>query len=202
MELRALQAQINPHFLFNTINTIASLVRTDPARARELLRGFATFYRRTLEEAEDMVPLHRELEFVNTYVALEKARFGDLLDVVEELDDGLDELCVPAFVLQPLVENAVVHGMRPGVPLRIVIRSQCNGDGSATVTVSDNGAGIDPERLPHVLEAGYGTGLGIALKNVHDRIVGRFGPGSGLKVESARDEWTRVSVVMKRACAT
>ena len=80
MELKALQAQINPHFLFNTINTIAAFIRTDPAEARRLLRQFGTFYRRTLEEADDLVTLDRELEFVDTYVELEKARFGDRLE--------------------------------------------------------------------------------------------------------------------------
>ena len=82
MELKALQAQINPHFLFNTINTIAAFIRTDPAEARRLLRKFGTFYRRTLEQAEDLVTLERELEFVDTYVELEKARFGDRLEIV------------------------------------------------------------------------------------------------------------------------
>ncbi len=117
MELRALQAQINPHFLFNTINTIASLVRTDPAKARDLLRQFAAFYRRTLESQQDMVPLEKELEYARMYLSFEQARFGDRLEVHEEVDDDLFDLELPAFVIQPLVENAVQHGMRHDAPL-------------------------------------------------------------------------------------
>lgn len=112
MELKALQSQINPHFLFNTINTIASLVRTDPERARMLLREFAVFYRRTLENSEDMVDLMREVEQTMRYFTFEVARFGeDRLAIEVEIEDGLEDLMVPAFMIQPLVENAVRHAM-------------------------------------------------------------------------------------------
>ncbi len=103
MELKALQAQINPHFLFNTINTIAAFIRTDPTEARRLLRQFGTFYRRTLEEAEDLITLDRELEFVDTYVQLEKARFGDRLEFVQDVAGR-----------GTLVRAAGVHDPAPG----------------------------------------------------------------------------------------
>jgi two-component system, LytTR family, sensor kinase len=196
MELRALQAQINPHFLFNTINTIASLVRTDPTRARDLLRQFAAFYRRTLESAKDMVPLERELEYARMYVSFEGARFGDRLEFHEEVDDDLFDLEVPAFVIQPLVENAVQHGMRHDAPLQVSIISEARPDCTVVLSVVDDGLGIAPEDLGRVLEPGFGKGLGIALKNVDDRIRGHFGPGSGVNVESTPGSGTTVSLVL------
>ena len=199
MELRALQAQINPHFMFNTINTIASLVRTDPTQARGLLRQFAAFYRRTLESAEDMVPLERELEYARMYASFEGARFGDRLEVREEVDDDLFDLEVPAFVIQPLVENAVQHGMRHDAPLLIRIVSEARPDCTVVLSVIDDGAGIPAADVPRVLEPGFGKGLGIALKNVDDRIKGHFGPGSGVQVASTEDVGTTVSLVLADA---
>lgn len=197
MELKALQAQINPHFLFNTINTIASLIRTDPGSARELLRDFASFYRRTLEANDELVPLEREIEYVRTYLRFEIARFGDRVVFEESFEpDALDAL-VPAFILQPIVENAIQHGMRPDDPLRIRVTGECAPTG-LEITVSDDGVGIPASKVGRVLEPGVGTGLGIALTNVHDRLRGYFGPGSGLSVRSEVDRGTVVTLSMVR----
>ncbi len=199
MELKALQAQINPHFLFNTINTIAAFIRTDPTEARRLLREFGTFYRRTLEQASDLVTLERELEFTATYVELEKARFGDRLDMREEIDPRLCTMPIPSFMIQPLVENAVGHGMRAdGSTLHVVISARLEGD-SAILTVADDGAGIPTERLPHVLEPGYGKGLGIAMRNVHDRLRGYYGPECELSIDSTEGVGTSVNLVISPA---
>lgn len=191
MELKALQAQIHPHFLFNTINTIAMFIRTDPEKARELLRDFARFYRRTLEATEDLVPLEQEMEYVRTYLSFELARFGERLEVSEAVDHGLRELLVPAFAIQPIVENAVQHGMKAADVLHISITARWVGD-RIEIEIVDDGAGISPADIGRVLEPGFGKGLGIALKNVDDRIKGHYGPGSGLKVESSKDVGTRV----------
>lgn len=201
MELRALQAQINPHFLFNTINTIASLIRTDPARARELLREFAAFYRRTLESGEELIPLELELEQTHRYLTFELARFGDRVVVHEDIDPKLRHLLVPAFVVQPLVENAIAHGMRPDAPLTVSLTSSVCGEGSICLSVRDDGVGIPAEKVTHVLEAGSTTGLGIALKNVDDRLRGHFGPGSGVQVESVEGEGTTVTLVLAGVAA-
>jgi two-component system sensor histidine kinase LytS len=194
MELKALQAQINPHFLFNTINTIAMLIRTDPSQARELLREFAVFYRRTLEANEDLVPLEQELEYVRMYLNFEKARFGERIVVTEEVEPGAAQTLVPPFLIQPIVENSVQHGMRPEGPMRIALRGSLVA-GSLRVTVSDDGAGIPVEVLPRVLEPGFGAGMGIALANVDDRLKGHFGPGSGLMIESVEGEGTQVTLM-------
>lgn len=198
MELKALQAQINPHFLFNTINTIASLIRTDPPRARELLREFARFYRRTLEENEESVPLGRELEYARSYLVFEHARFGDRIQVTERIEPEALGVLVPAFILQPLVENCVQHGMRPDGPLHIEISARVEGD-SLLLSVADDGVGIPASVLPRILEAGYGKGLGIALKNVDDRVRGRFSTGSGLRVVSEEGTGTRVTATLALA---
>ena len=195
MELKALQAQINPHFLFNTINTIAMLIRTDPATARELLREFASFYRRMLEDNEGPIPLRQELEYALTYLRFEQARFGERLHVFEQIDPTILGIEVPAFILQPLVENCVQHGTKPDVPLTITLAGRREG-GVIRIRVADDGAGISPEDLPRVLETGFGKGLGIALKNVDDRLKGHFGSASGLAVESVRGKGTTVTMTI------
>lgn len=198
MELKALQAQINPHFLFNTINTIASLIRTDPPRARDLLREFARFYRRTLEENEELVPLERELEYARSYLVFEHARFGDRVQVTEEIDADAMQVLVPAFIVQPLVENCVQHGMRADDPLHISVSAHVE-NGTLVLAVADDGVGIPPSVLPRILEAGYGKGLGIALKNVDDRLRGRFSTGSGLTVASEEGVGTTVTATLALA---
>jgi len=196
MELKALQAQINPHFLFNTINTIAAFIRTDPGEARRLLRQFGTFYRRTLEQAEALVTLERELEFVETYVELEQARFGDRLEVVEDIDPVARAYPFPAFMLQPLVENAVGHGMRPeGGTLHVQIRATMS-DNELVVSIIDDGVGISAERLPSVFEPSGSKGLGIALRNVRDRLTGYFGRESRMVIYSTEGEGTTVELVI------
>jgi len=195
MELKALQAQINPHFLFNTINTIASMIRTDPPQARELLRDFARFYRRTLETSEEPVALSSELEYVRTYLHFERARFGERIEVSENIDPSVLEFRVPAFIIQPVVENSIQHGMRAEGILRIRIAAAFS-DEKLVISVADDGVGISAERLPHVLEPGIGVGLGIALTNVHDRLKGHFGPGSGVGVSSVEGDGTTVTLTI------
>ncbi len=195
MELRALQAQIHPHFLFNTINTIAMLVRTEPEQARTLLREFARFYRRTLEETAELVALEQEIQYARTYLAFETARFGERLIVDEDVDPSLLDVQIPAFAVQPIVENAVQHGMKSGETLRVSICA-CHVDDRLEVEVVDDGAGMSEEDVKRVLEPGFGKGLGIALKNVDDRLKGHYGPESGLTVASELGVGTRVLITI------
>jgi two-component system, LytTR family, sensor histidine kinase LytS len=200
MELKALQSQINPHFLFNTINTIASLIRTDPPRARELLREFATFYRRTLENSEELIPLSQELDYVRRYLAFERARFGEeRIRLAESIPEDLKSLLLPAFVIQPLVENAVQHGIRPTGPLHITLKGHADPDGHVCIYVEDDGRGIPEADLPRVLDPSFGRGLGIALKNVDDRLKGHFGPDSGIRVTSTEGQGTTVTLTLASA---
>jgi two-component system sensor histidine kinase LytS len=182
-ELQALQAQIEPHFLFNCLNTIASFTRTDPDRARELILAFADYCRWTLTRPGEFISLQEELGHVESYLALEQARFGPQLQV--RIDAPRDALAVelPPFLVQPLVENAVKHG-KTDRPLQLVIRARLR-RGRLRVTVRDNGRGIAREALERVLEPGTtdgsGDGEGLGLANVHRRLSAFYGEGVRLK---------------------
>ena len=195
MELKMLQSQINPHFLFNTINTIASLIRTDPMKARELLREFAVFYRRTLEDSSERILLARELEQTQRYFAFEVARFGEeRLGITVNIDDTTEDLMVPPFLIQPLVENAVKHAMPSEGKLEITIDVVVAGD-DVLVRVADNGVGMDETARQGIMNPHSSTGLGIAVKNVHDRMHGFFGNRADMLVESELGEGTVVTLV-------
>jgi two-component system sensor histidine kinase LytS len=180
-ELKALQAEIEPHFLFNCLNTIASFIRTDPDRARELILAFADYCRWTLSRPGEFVTLEEELGHVRSYLSLEQARFGPQLQV--EIDATPEALAVtlPPFLVQPLVENAVKHG-KTERPLRLVVRARVR-RGRLRVTVRDNGRGIAREALERVLEPGAttGDGAGLGLANVHRRLTAFYGEGVRLK---------------------
>jgi two-component system sensor histidine kinase LytS len=180
-ELAALQAQIEPHFLFNCLNTIASFTRTEPERARELILAFADYCRWTLVRPGEFITLAEELRHVQSYLALEQARFGPQLEVEVDAAPEALEVRLPPFLVQPLVENAVKHG-KTERPLRLVIRARVR-RGRLRVTVRDNGLGIAREALERVLEPGVGEGdgAGLGLANVHRRLTAFYGEGVRLK---------------------
>ena len=201
MELKALQAQINPHFLFNTINTIASLIRTDPDKARTLLREFAVFYRSTLEDSSDLIPLERELKQVERYFTFEVARFGEeRLELTVNVPLEITRLYVPSFMIQPLVENAVKHAMRAEGKLAVRIDGSFQDD-NIVIVVSDDGVGMSEETVATMMNKESTTGLGIAVKNVLDRIHSYFGAGSHMQVTSDVGEGTQVSIILNREAA-
>ena len=201
MELKALQAQINPHFLFNTINTIASLIRTDPAKARELLRDFAVFYRSTLEDSDDLIELEREMKQVERYVSFEVARFGEeRLQLIVDIEEDMHDYLVPSFMIQPLVENAVKHAMTAEGKLTITVTGEIDGD-YIVLRVTDDGVGMTADTLANMMNKESDTGLGIAVKNVRDRIRGYFGPESSMEVTSELGVGTIVTFRLKRAIA-
>lgn len=196
-ELQALQSQINPHFLFNTINTIASFVRTDPTRARGLLREFAAFYRQTLENSNDLIPLEREIQQTERYLGFEVARFGEerVRTMLSVEDESLNEVRVPSFIIQPIVENSVNHAMRPEGPLHIEVTVRSEGS-DVVICVSDDGVGMSQEQASRLIEeAGPSeAGTGIALRNVNGRLHAAFGPGSGVEINSKVGEGTVVTL--------
>ena len=198
MELKALQAQINPHFLFNTINTIASLIRTDPNKARELLREFAVFYRSTLEDSNDLIPLEREIKQVERYFSFEIARFGEerlKLDI--DIDPEVSGLLVPSFMIQPLVENSVHHAMKSEGVLHIRITGTVK-DGMIVISITDDGAGMSEEKLRNMMNPESSQGLGIAVRNVRDRMRGYFGQDSRMDVSSELGKGTTVTFTLER----
>lgn len=197
-ELEALRAQISPHFLFNTLTTIASLIRTDPVRAHDLVIEFAQFFRETLSHHAELVPLRDELRYVDGYLALERARWGDLLRVQYRVSPEALQATVPVLVIQPLVENAINHGLAPrGGPGRVSIHATAGPDG-VTVSVADDGVGIPPARIGEILQRGRGAKLGMGLANVHQRLQSYFGPASGLRIRSRPGQGTEVSFWIPR----
>lgn len=199
LELKMLQSQINPHFLFNTINTIASLVRTDPDKARTLLRDFAAFYRSTLENPAELIGLCEEIDQTLRYFAFVVARFGeDRVAIEVNVDEALEDMPVPPFVIQPIIENSVTHGMPSEAKLTIRLDATVSGD-DAIIRIADDGVGMDVESFKTMAKEHSGSGLGLALHNVEDRIRGGFGPGSGLTIESELGRGTIVTLTLKGA---
>ncbi len=206
-EVKALQAQINPHFLFNTLNTIAALTRTDPTRARELLREFSVFYRRTLESSESRIPLSQELEQTRRYLTIERARFGeDRIVESEHVEPGLESVMVPSFLVQPIVENSVRHAMRDDGPLHIDVHVATDGR-DVLIAVADDGLGMDDaaaERLLAQTQVNRDdkSGTGIALRNVAERIERFYGVGSGIEIMSKLGQGTVVTLRLGDAVPT
>ena len=193
--LEALQAQIRPHFLFNVLNTIIAFSHTDADRARDLLIQLASFFRRSLAHHGPTIALKDEIEYVNTYLTLESARFGDRLRYrIRVAPEALD-VPVPVLTLQPLVENAVIHGLinkdKPGM---VSVTAKPIKD-RLVIYVSDNGVGIPKSKQYEIFEMGSGSGMGLGLSNVAERIMGLYGPAYHLRLRSREGVGTTVRLV-------
>jgi two-component system LytT family sensor kinase len=196
-EVRALRAQISPHFIYNSLGAIASFVRTDPDRARELLLEFADFTRYSVRSHGEYTTLAEELRSVERYLLLEQARFGDRLRVTLRIAPEVLPVAVPFLCIQPLVENAVRHGLEGAAEkesgsgsLRIVARDL---DQECVIEVEDDGVGEDPERVRRAL-AGDTDLDSVGLGNVDGRLRNAFGDDYGLVVETAPGAGTKVTV--------
>ncbi|MEV6164794.1 histidine kinase [Streptomyces sp. NPDC052052] len=206
-EIRALRAQISPHFIFNSLAAIASFVRTDPERARELLLEFADFTRYSFRRHGDFTTLADELHSIDQYLALVRARFGERLAVTLQVAPEVLPVALPFLCLQPLVENAVKHGLEGAVahprdldsapaeetPTRITIRALDAGS-EAEVVIEDDGAGMDPERLRHILRGEGGRSTGIGLLNVDERLRQVYGDDYGLVIETGIGAGMKITV--------
>ncbi len=195
----ALQRQINPHFLFNTLNSIATLIRVRPEQARELIVKLASILRGLLKDHDSYVPFRDELSFTDDYLGIEVVRFGaDKLRVVKEIDPGTLELPVPSMLLQPLVENSIKHGLEPRIcGGTITLRSRIE-RGKLVIEVEDDGVGIAPERA---LRTGVLTqeGNGIGMRNVRERLEVLYGPAAQFEITSRPGRGTRVTMQMPGA---
>jgi two-component system LytT family sensor kinase len=192
-QLNFLRAQISPHFVYNALTAIESFVRSDPERARDLLVGFAEFIRWSFREHSQYATLAEELRFVDTYLELERARFGDRLAVSLRVAPEVLPVRVPSLVLQPLVENAVRHGLeRLTGTARLRISAE-DGGHEAIVTVEDYGIGVDPGHLADVL-AGRTGGESVGLRNVDERLRATFGNDHGLTIETGVGAGTKVTM--------
>lgn len=192
--LEALHAQINPHFFFNTLNTIIMYSRTNPDKARRLLIHLADFFRQTLKRRGHYLTLREELDCVHTYLVLEKARFGDKLQIVEDIPESLLDYRIPVLSIQPLVENAVKHGITPKTTSGTVKISAHLAFDTLVLSVADDGVGIPSDKLESVLQPGYGSGNGVGLSNVNERLISLYGENHGLRISSQPNKGTTVTI--------
>jgi sensor histidine kinase YesM len=190
-QLAALRAQLNPHFLFNSLNSIAQLIHTDPNRAEACVERLAELLRYVLKRAEkDFVPLAEELDVTGAYLDIERARFDERLRVETDVDQAALGALVPNFILQPLVENAVKHGLSRKVgPGRVRIEARTAGD-VLTLSVHDDGVGMSDAILGHIYERGVG------LRNLRDRLQRLYGPTHVPAIISRPGEGTRVELTL------
>jgi two-component system LytT family sensor kinase len=199
--LQALTSQINPHFLFNTLNSVSSLIRTDPHQARLMVLKLARILRRLLRKHENFSPLRDELDFIEDYLSIEVARFGEKLHFVKEVDAQSLDMLVPSMLLQPLVENCVKHGLSSKIEGGTVWLRTWRLEGRLHLVVEDDGVGIAEAKLAKMLEKGIG------VSNVNERLKVLFGadyrmwidshPGKGTRIEievpELQTEWAAVS---------
>jgi two-component system, LytTR family, sensor kinase len=193
-EVRALRAQISPHFIYNSLSAIASYVRTNPERARTLLLDFADFTRYSFRRHGDFTTLAEELKSIDQYLALERARFGERLKVTLQVAPEVLPVTVPFLCLQPLVENAVRHGMEGKVGPGHISILAADAGAEAHITIEDDGIGMDPDALRRTLAGQVGETAGIGLGNIDERLRRCYGDDYGLVVETAQGLGTKISV--------
>ncbi|ANY09829.1 hypothetical protein AFB00_05880 [Pseudonocardia sp. HH130630-07] len=195
--LRELRAQISPHFVYNALTTIASFVRSDPARARDLLETFADFIRHSLAARGDYTSLAGEFRSVEAYLTLARAVLGERLRVQVRVAPEVLPVPIPVLALQPLVENAVQHGVERSTGGGLVqVSGEAEGD-VCVIAVEDDGPGMAPEHARAVL-AGTAEGAGLALVNVDRRLRAVYGPEHGLVIETAPGAGTRIVLRVPR----
>ena len=186
-EIKLLHAQVNPHFLFNALNTISAITRRDPDKARELIQNLSHFFRSNLKQNINTVTLKEELAHVNSYLSIEKARFTDRLEVEIDIEPELLDIKLPSFTLQPLVENAIKHGISNMLEGgKVKIYSQAHPQG-ALITVEDNAGSYEPPKENH-------SGLGMEI--VDKRLSNQFGRDSALKITSQQHQFTKMSFII------
>ncbi|HEY6593044.1 MAG TPA: histidine kinase [Asanoa sp.] len=195
-EVRALRAQISPHFIYNALTAIGSFVRTDPERARELILEFAEFTRYSFRSHGEYTTLAEELRSIDRYLTIERARFGDRLQVRLQIAPEVLPVSLPFLCLQPLVENAVRHGLSRKPGLGMVSIEARDAGAECHITVEDDGVGMDPVSLTAgIAEPGVDdTAAHVGLSNVDERLRSVFGDQFGLVVETGLGAGTRVSM--------
>jgi two-component system LytT family sensor kinase len=186
--LQALTSQINPHFLFNTLNSVSSLIRTNPEQARVMILNLSRILRRLLRKHEHLSPLRDELDFIDDYLSIEKVRFGGKLRVEKHIEPGALDMLVPSMLLQPLVENSIKHGIGGKVEGGTIVLRARREKSTLYVSVEDDGAGISEQRLSTMKDSGIG------VTNVSERLKVLFGDEGVLRIESQEGRGTRVEI--------
>jgi two-component system LytT family sensor kinase len=194
--LAALTRQINPHFLFNTLNSVSSLIRVNPDQARSMILKLSNILRRLLRKQENLASLRDELQFIEDYLAIEVVRFGDKLKFERDVEPRALDMMVPSMVLQPIVENSIKHGLSPKVEGgRIRIASSVVGN-RLLITVEDDGLGIDETKLLHLFEQ-----QGIGISNVNERLKVLYGNEFRLTIQSTPGNGTRTEIELPQLTA-
>jgi two-component system LytT family sensor kinase len=183
-----LTRQMNPHFLFNTLNSVASLIRSDPDQARQVVYRLSTILRRQLRKQQAFVPLREELAFIDDYLQIELVRFGGRLRIEKEFDERVAEALIPSMILQPIVENSIKHGIGPKVGSGTIRLGGGLRSGRLQIEVEDDGVGIPIEDLPNVFRKGIG------LSNVRERLTVLFGNDFQFVFEPCEGGGVRVRV--------
>jgi two-component system, LytTR family, sensor kinase len=192
----ALTSQINPHFLFNTLNTVSSLIRFDPDMARGVVLKLSNILRRLLRKHETFVPLREEIQFIDDYLDIEVIRFGrDKLQIFKDIDSSTLDVFVPSMLLQPIIENSIKHGLAPRLEGGEIHLRTRHRDGRLTIEIDDNGMGMSPERLTEV----YGGGIGIS--NVHERLRLLYGDQFEMDIRSQPNEGTQIRIEIPEVAA-
>jgi two-component system LytT family sensor kinase len=186
--LAALTNQINPHFLFNTLNSIATLIRINPDQARSMIYKLSNILRRLLRKAENFSPLREEVSFIDDYLAIEMVRFGDKLRFYKEIDPETLDRLVPSMVLQPIIENSIRHGLANKVEGGMVRLRTWIEDGRLRILIEDDGLGIEERKLATLFEQGVG------VSNVNERLRVLFGPEYRMMVDSSPGQGTRTLI--------
>lgn len=186
--LSALTNQINPHFLFNTLNSVSTLIRIDPDRARSMIYKLSNILRRLLRKTENFSPLREEISFIDDYLAIEIVRFGNKLRFIKEIDANTLDRLVPSMILQPIIENSIKHGLANKVEGGMVrLRTWLEGT-LLNILIEDDGAGITESKLATLFESGIG------VSNVNERLRVLFGTGYRLVIDSTPGQGTRTLI--------
>ena len=182
--MKFLKSQIKPHFVNNALNTIISVSRTDIYKAQELLVEFSTYLRGCFDfkDIQDLIPLEREIEFIKAYVVLQQARFGDKIQVTYEMDDM--SFMLPSLILQPLVENAITHGIREKKTMGNILIYEISHTNFVRIGVKDDGIGIDKERIEKLIN-GIEQSRGIGVYNITSRLKKTY--GISLQIENIKE---------------
>ncbi|MFQ5816663.1 MAG: sensor histidine kinase [Terriglobia bacterium] len=187
--MEALTSQINPHFLFNTLNTVASLIRVDRETARGLVVKLSNILRQLLRKHETFVPLREELQFIDDYLAIEVERFGpEKLQFFKQVEEDSLDAIVPSMLLQPIVENSIRHGLSEKIEGGYIRLSTARANGRLVIEVEDNGVGIPPDRIAAIYQSGIG------MSNISERLKLLYGSDYLLRIDSRPGQGTHVRI--------
>ncbi len=186
--LAALTSQINPHFLFNTLNSVSSLIRSNPEQARSVVYKLSSILRRLLRKTDNLTPLREELAFIDNYMTIEMVRFGEKLRFIKEIEPETLDRMVPSMLLQPIIENSIRHGLSSKVDGGMIRVRSWLADGKLQLVVEDDGVGIPESRLATLFEQGIG------VSNVNERLKVLFGQDYRMWIDSKPGEGTRTGI--------